>query len=513
MDSTVAEQLVDSNRAQHEETVVPIKPGLRAASAEAAAPVAPAPEVRSRTPFWQYLLGGVLIAVAVFAFALFPRLVERSNARKSTVAAAAAPSTAPALAPLSAEEAAALKSKGEALLSQLIAQQNQLQALHVESWGGEQYARYKELSNGGDDAVLANDYAQSVQKYTDAMSAGGELLSRSADIVKRAFAAGQEAFAAGNAELAITQYDIVLGVEPDNETAKAARARAERLPDVLALVARGNAERDAGDAQKAMATYREALAIDPRWEPASRALAAVTAGVRDADFETAMSQGSNALAAERYAEAQHLFRAALALRPQAREAQDGLTQAEEGVKLSKIALTEARALAFERRELWDQAMAQYKGALADDPTLVFAKTGLDRATARSGLDAKLRNLIDNPTLLFGDTVLADARRLVTDARAVPEPGPVLSDQIDKLERLITLAATPIAVQLQSDQHTEVTLYRVGPIGSFASKEVQLRPGTYTAIGSRNGFRDVRQTFTVLPGRTLPPISVICSEPI
>jgi tetratricopeptide (TPR) repeat protein len=505
---------VDSSRAQHEETVVPIKPGLRAARPDVAATAAAAPEVRSRTPFWQYLAGGVLIAAAVFVFALFPRLVERSQARKpAATAAAPAPNAAPAAAPLSPEEAAALKSKAETLLNQLLAQQSQLQALHAESWGGEQYARYKELGNGGEDAFLANDFAQAVAKYTDATTTGAELLARSTDMVKRALAAGQEAFVAGNAELAIAQYDIVLGIEPGNEIAKAARARAERLPDVLALVARGNAERDAGDAQKAMATYREALAIDPRWEPASRALAAVTTGVRDSDFETAMSQGSKALAAQNYGEAQHMFRAALALRPQAREAQDGLTQADEGVKLGKIALTEARALAFERRELWDQAIAQYKGALADDPTLVFAKTGLERATARSGLDAKLRNLIDNPTLLFGDTVLADARRLASDARAVPEPGPVLSEQIDKLERLITLAATPIAVQLQSDQHTEVTVYRVGPIGSFSSKELQLRPGTYTAIGSRNGYRDVRQTFTVLPGRTLPPISVICSEPI
>jgi len=144
---------------------------------------------------------------------------------------------------------------------------------------------------------------------------------------------------------------------------------------------------------------------------------------------------------------------------------------------------------------------------------VFARAGLERATARSDLDAKLKNLIDNPTLLFGDTVLADARKLLADARAQPEPGPVLGDQTTKLERLVTLAATPIPVQLTSDQHTEITVSRVGPIGSFLSKELQLRPGTYTAIGSRNGYRDVRQTFTVLPGRTLPPISVICSEPI
>ncbi len=59
-----------------------------------------------------------------------------------------------------------------------------------------------------------------------------------------------------------------------------------------------------------------------------------------------------------------------------------------------------------------------------------------------------------------------------------------------------LASKPIAVRLTSDQLTTVTLYRVGDLGAFASKEVELRPGTYTVIGSRDGYRDVRQTFTV-----------------
>jgi tetratricopeptide (TPR) repeat protein len=503
---------VESTRAQHEETVVPIKPGLRATRADAAAAPAAAVEVRTRTPFWQYLAGALLIAAVVFVFALLPRLMEPSRERPAAPAPAAQP-TAPAAPQLSPEELAALKSKADALLAKLLSQQSQLDALHVDAWGGDPYAHYKELGNAGEDAFLANDFTKAVASYTDATTVGAELLARSAEIVQRALAAAQEAFAAANAEVAIAQYDVVLGIEPENATAKAGRARAERLPEVLALVERGNAERDANEPQKAMATYREALAIDQHWEPASRALAAVSAGVRDSDFELAMSKGSTALAAESYAEAQKMFQAALALRPQAREALDGLTQAREGERLSKIAVTEARALAFERREVWDQAVAQYKGALADDPTLVFAKTGLDRSESRAGLDAKLRNLIDNPTLLFSDTVLADARKLVVEARAVPEAGPVLTDQIGKLDRLVTLASTPIAVQLKSDQHTEVTVYRVGALGSFAAKELQLRPGTYTAIGSRNGFHDVRQTFTVVPGRTLPPISVICSEPI
>jgi hypothetical protein len=85
--------------------------------------------------------------------------------------------------------------------------------------------------------------------------------------------------------------------------------------------------------------------------------------------------------------------------------------------------------------------------------------------------------------------------------------------VDKLTRLATLASTPIKVELRSDQLTEVTLFRVGTLGAFTAKEVELRPGTYTAVGSRNGYRDVRQTFTVVPGRELPPINVVCVEAI
>jgi tetratricopeptide (TPR) repeat protein len=278
-------------------------------------------------------------------------------------------------------------------------------------------------------------------------------------------------------------------------------------------VQRGDAERQAGDLHAAAASYREALAIDSGWERARSALSEVTRATQDASFESLMSRGFAALAAQEFSTAAEHFQGALALRPQSREAQDGRLQAEQGIKLDQIALVEARALAFERRELWDQAIAQYKAVLTTDPNLEFALTGLQRSQARAGLDAKLQNLIDNPTLLFSDTVLGDSRTLLVEASAVEDRGARLQGQVDQLGRLVTLAATPIAVELRSDQLTEVTLYRIGALGVFAAKQVELRPGTYTLIGSRNGFRDVRQTFTVLPGRDLAPINVVCVEPI
>ena len=58
-------------------------------------------------------------------------------------------------------------------------------------------------------------------------------------------------------------------IEPTHAAALAGRARAERLPEVLAIVQRADVELARGELQAALATYREALAIDPDWPAAS----------------------------------------------------------------------------------------------------------------------------------------------------------------------------------------------------------------------------------------------------
>jgi hypothetical protein len=176
-------------------------------------------------------------------------------------------------------------------------------------------------------------------------------------------------------------------------------------------------------------------------------------------------------------------------------------------------MAKARASAFETRELWDRAIALYQEALATDPTLAFAIEGLEHAQRRADLDAKLETLNTEPARLLDESVLAEARGILATAQAVEEPGPRLQDQSSLLEQLIELATTPIQVTLISDNQTQVSVYRVGDLGSFTATELALKPGNYTVIGQRRGYRDVRQTFNVLPGNETGPITIICSERI
>lgn len=106
-----------------------------------------------------------------------------------------------------------------------------------------------------------------------------------------------------------------------------------------------------------------------------------------------------------------------------------------------------------------------------------------------------------------------ATQLVVNITRMPDIGPRLSSQRDELSRLLKRAATPLTVRLVSDNVTDVSIYKVGKLGSFAATELSLRPGTYVAVGSRPGFRDVRLEFRVAPEIDMQPVVVRCEERI
>jgi len=110
-------------------------------------------------------------------------------------------------------------------------------------------------------------------------------------------------------------------------------------------------------------------------------------------------------------------------------------------------------------------------------------------------------------------VAREAEALLERARGVESPGPRHRAQLAALERALADARTTVAVQLESDGQTELVLSRVGRLGTLTRRTVELRPGTYTVVGSRRGYRDVRRQFTIAPGSPAPTVVVRCEEAI
>ena len=489
---------------QPAQTIRPIaRPRARAGDENA-----PLPD-SSRRPLWLAgAFGGVLLAGVVIVFIAMPD-VEDEPAPAPIVAAPA--DDAPP--PLSEEERRRLDAVSQRDLAALLTQQDRLRVRGAPDWAADRWTVYLDTARAGDDAYLAEDVAGSAQAYAEALELGQALLDESAQLFDTFVADAQAALEAADALTAQRQFAAALAIDMGSAAAQAGLERARALPDVLALMSDAQASDADGDLPAAIEQLRAVLRIDPQWEPARVALNAALGRSADYQFEQTLDTAYGALTQSRFQDAIDAFDAALAMRPDSQAAQDGRFQAEEGLRLGQIALARVRALAFERRELWSEAIAQYEAALATDSTLEYAIEGLARSRARRDLEVKALNLLDNPRLLFDDTVLADARALREELAAAQPRGARIDMQLAQFDRLIAAATTELPVALVSDGLTSISLFRVGTIGTVNQTEIRLRPGTYTAIGSRNGYRDVRETFTVLPGRDIGPIEIICREPI
>jgi hypothetical protein len=102
---------------------------------------------------------------------------------------------------------------------------------------------------------------------------------------------------------------------------------------------------------------------------------------------------------------------------------------------------------------------------------------------------------------------------MAEIEKIDPQGPRLKDQFAKLARMVDAARTPVAIIIESDGLTEVAVYKVGQLGRFTNRELNLRPGTYTAVGTRDGYQDVRRQFTIKAGQAPAPIRIQCEVKI
>jgi len=147
------------------------------------------------------------------------------------------------------------------------------------------------------------------------------------------------------------------------------------------------------------------------------------------------------------------------------------------------------------------------------PQAAFARRGLAVALDRERLHQQFDHYLTDPTRVYSPQPRANAEKLLASAGTPPAAETRLAGKIHSLQTLLIEASTPLTITLQSDGVTSVQIYHIGQLGQFTSQDLELRPGTYTVVGSRPGYRDVRQTFTVQPGSAQPVLDIRCEETV
>jgi len=284
---------------------------------------------------------------------------------------------------------------------------------------------------------------------------------------------------------------------------------AEQAAAVRQRLASGERLAAAGNLAAAQSEFQEALRLDPQSQTARAGLQRVTSRIAAEEFRRWMAEGLKALNAGDFTTAQARFLKAKALRPDAPEVAEALAETERGVRTARIEAARQRALTAEQREDWIGALAAYEEALGMEPALQFAQQGKERAAALGALERRIAFFVNQPGLLDSDAQLETAGRLLQEIQAAPPVGSRLRAAADKLGAMVQTAKTPVRVTIESDTLTEVSVYRVGRLGRFGTRELSLRPGTYTVAGSRDGYRDERLELVVKPGPEPIRVTIIC----
>lgn len=459
---------------------------------------------------------GALGLAAVF---LLPSLAPTSAPdkpvaqAKPAAPAPAAPSASATPATAIWDDAALLEARAAAqTLKQKIDEQTaQLKSKGIERWAPDRLAAALGQAATATSAFASRDFAAARSGYESASAALATLLAEAPGRLSDSLAAGRKALADADKARAQTAFELGLAIDPGNAQATRGLERLKNLDAVTTKLQTARRLEQAGDEAGAETAYRAALQLDADTTEATQALARFQAARADADFRrtlgealVALDRGDLGVADARIARAQKLRPGD----PSVQQASSRLAEAGRGRRLGQLQQESASQTTAED---WAGAVKTYQAALAIDPSIAFARAGLAIAEPRSRQTQQLQDLINRPDRLTSAAVTIEAEALLAQARSVSQPGPRLQEQIAALRRALDQTAQPVTLELRSDNQTEVTVYRVGPLGRFATHDLQLKPGRYTAVGTRPGYRDVRREFEVSAGSAKAVVEVRCEE--
>ena len=452
-------------------------------------------------PAWVWAALAVLLLLGVAVVFALPGLVERS--------ARSAVPVSPPPAEKRVDPNEALRQTLEAYL-QLRAR---LELQNAAAWGEPRWSDAAARVADGDQQLAQRRISAAGRAYGAGLDLLLQLEANRPLLLSEALEGGAAALARGDTTTAIARFEAALAIEPDHPEAVRGLERARTRDAVATLMNQGEAAEANRDLEAAANAYRQAISLDRAFEPAQAALDRVSEQITTRHFMAAMTRVLVALEAGQTSAAETALAEAHRLRPGDPAVADARARLRSAQARAGLERLRREAAAGVEAEAWTAVAGLYRKALAIDPLAGFAREGLRRAEERVRLHAQFDHYIERPERLYAAEPLANAETLLESAGPAPSSEPHLAEKIERLGELVRLAGTPVPVMLSSDGATSVVLYRVGELGLFSERQLELLPGEYTVVGRRPGYRDVRKVFEVRPGSDPAAVVVRCEEPI
>ncbi|MFT4874851.1 hypothetical protein [Congregibacter sp.] len=468
---------------------------------------------------------GVLFLIVIFAL---PRWVDSQNDESvelsgTTVStqdsatakpAAASPSREPEApsSPFADARAAKARTEAQELLAELLDVQENLDDRGAKEWASDAMESIAAQALAGDGLYREREFDAAIERYQQALTEALALEQSLPERFKNQTEATRVAIEALDAESATASLNIAEKLEPEAPETASLSLRLNALPELIDNVLAATEAETAGDLPGAVSSMQAAADNDSAHQGVESELQRLKKALTEERFNAAMSQGYAALDNADFSAAQQRFERAGALNPGSTEAAAALQELSVARTAATLQRLQNRGRQLLQDEDWSAAIKVFEEALAIDQSLRFAREGLAVAKPRGQIEKELAAIVKQAERLVDDAILQEAKNSVVRARSLDGLGPRLTEQLTAAEDILAVANIPLPVTISSDGLTEVTVYKVRRLGLFDTQQLNLRPGQYTAVGSRRGYRDTRIVFTVSPTQTAA-VYVACTEAI
>ena len=405
------------------------------------------------------------------------------------------------------------RGEAEKILESLLHLKIQAEAEGVSRWGEEHYQRILAIGRQGDAFLADSKFSDAANSYRRAVSELGGLLSSKQDLFQALLTGAQQALAQKQTQEAILLYGRALAINPTDGQALAGREKALAREKVLELCHQAEKFEASGNQRAAVVKLEDLLKLDRTYEPGLSALRRLKQIVENQEFSQELSSFYNHLESGALTEARTAFESLKRLKPQHPQVnQAGLVLAE-NEEAAIVTAMRNQAESYVKAERWQDALVVYRKIIALAPEALFAVNGNKEAGKRLELDKSMTDILGQPERLQDKLQRETAADLLRYAGFIVPGGPRLQSQIRELQLLLYEANSELTITIESDNMTDITMYHVGRLGRFFSREIILTPGSYTVVGSRVGYHDIRKTIKISSKITAKPFIIKCNEPI
>lgn len=241
----------------------------------------------------------------------------------------------------------------------------------------------------------------------------------------------------------------------------------------------------------------------------------------DLKFKIIISDTLTALEKHQYSFASEKLKMAQSLKPGDPVLQELDKRIRGEKKKSKINNLMRKANLEEKNEQWKNALNDYEQIQLIDANINSILVKIKRINVYIKINKILNEIITKKERLQDDKVLQETKKSLQYIELYIEENkhllypikqtPELTKKIGKAKKIIKEASIIISITIRSDNYTDVSIYKVGQLGKLKEKKLNLRPGIYTIVGSREGYRDFRQNIEITAKDQFRVIVVVCRE--